>query len=97
MRMRLFAAVCCGMVWRTANAENMKIESLLSARLFLTPQLVDGRLYFVSNQSGRLSLYAMDTKSGGTVPAQLLPPRVRIRPSRRFTPFIRKKGRSVFS
>ena len=74
MRMCLLAAVCCGMVWRTANAENMKIESLLSARLFLTPQLVDGRLYFVSNQSGRLSLYAMDTKSGGTVPAQLLPP-----------------------
>jgi pimeloyl-ACP methyl ester carboxylesterase len=40
--------------------------------LFLSPQLADDRLYFVSNLSGRLSLYAMDF--GGSVPEPLLPP-----------------------
>ncbi len=49
-----------------------KIESLLSARLFLCPQLVDDRLYFISNLSGRFSLYAMD--AAGSVPEPLLPP-----------------------
>lgn len=48
------------------------IESLLSARLFLSPQLADERLYFISDLSGRLSLYAMDY--GGSVPEPLLPP-----------------------
>jgi dipeptidyl aminopeptidase/acylaminoacyl peptidase len=48
------------------------IESLLSARLFLAPQAVGERLFFVSNLSGRLSLYAMD--AGGSVPEPLLPP-----------------------
>lgn len=48
------------------------IESLLSARLFQSPQLVGDRLYFVSNLSGHLSLYAMDY--GGSVPEPLLPP-----------------------
>lgn len=48
------------------------IESFLSARLFLAPQLVDDRIYFISNLSGRLSLYAMDY--GGSVPEPLLPP-----------------------
>ncbi len=38
-----------------------RIESLLSAKLFLNPRLVDGRLYFISDLSGRLSLHAMDT------------------------------------
>jgi len=51
-----------------------QIESLLSARLFLAPQLVGDRLYFVSNLSGRLSLYVMDR--GGSVPEPLLPPQV---------------------
>jgi pimeloyl-ACP methyl ester carboxylesterase len=51
---------------------NPRIESLLSARLFQVPQLVGNRLYFVSNLSGRLSLYAMDC--GGSVPEPLLPP-----------------------
>ena len=41
-----------------------RIESLLSARLFVSPQLADGRLYFISNLSGRLSLYAMDAAGG---------------------------------
>lgn len=49
-----------------------KIESLLSARLFLQPQLVEDRLYFISNLGGHLSLYAMDR--GGSVPEPLLPP-----------------------
>src|SRR5512143_2257282 len=48
------------------------IESLLSGRLFLRPQLVGDRLYFISNLSGYLSLYAMDV--GGSVPEPLLPP-----------------------
>jgi pimeloyl-ACP methyl ester carboxylesterase len=53
---------------RTGN----RIESLLSARLFLQPQLADERLCFVSNLAGRVSLYAMDV--GGSVPNPLLPP-----------------------
>lgn len=48
------------------------VESLLSARLFLFPQHVDGKLYFVSNLSGHLSLYSMNY--GGSVPEPLLPP-----------------------
>jgi dipeptidyl aminopeptidase/acylaminoacyl peptidase len=51
-----------------------RIESLLSARLFLEPQLADGRLTFLSNLSGQLSLYSMDIASG--VPNPLLPPRI---------------------
>jgi pimeloyl-ACP methyl ester carboxylesterase len=51
-----------------------RIESLLSARLFLAPKLVEKRLYFISNLSGRLSLYAMDY--GGSVPEPLLPPEI---------------------
>jgi hypothetical protein len=50
----------------------VKIESLLSARLFLVPQTVGKRAWFVSNLSGKLSLYAMDL--GGSVPEPLLPP-----------------------
>jgi hypothetical protein len=50
----------------------LRIESLLSARLFLVPQLVQQRVYFLSNLSGHLSLYAMDY--GGSVPEPLLPP-----------------------
>jgi hypothetical protein len=49
-----------------------RIESLLSARLFLNPQLADDRLYFVSDIAGRLSLYRMDAAGG--VPEPLLPP-----------------------
>jgi dipeptidyl aminopeptidase/acylaminoacyl peptidase len=49
-----------------------RIESLLSARLFLTPQIVGQRIFFISNLSGRLSLYAMEY--GGSVPEPLLPP-----------------------
>ncbi len=49
-----------------------RIESFLSARLFLVPQIVEDRIYFVSNLNGRNSLYAMDR--GGSVPEPLLPP-----------------------
>jgi pimeloyl-ACP methyl ester carboxylesterase len=48
-----------------------RIESFLSARLFLVPQLVGERIYFYSNLSGHLSLYAMNY--GGSVPEPLLP------------------------
>lgn len=51
-----------------------RIESLLSARLFLQPQVVGQRVYFLSNLSGHLSLYAMDY--GGSVPEPLLPPQI---------------------
>src|SRR5438132_10999626 len=54
----------------TAN----RIESLLSARLFVQPQLRDGTLYFLSNLSGHLSLYSMDAAGG--VPVPLLPPQI---------------------
>ncbi len=52
----------------------MQIESLLAARLFVAPQLADGYIYFVSNLSGRLSLYRMLARPGGSVPEPLLPP-----------------------
>jgi pimeloyl-ACP methyl ester carboxylesterase len=51
-----------------------RIESLLSARLFLTPQLLGDRVYFLSNLSGRISLYVMDL--AGSVPEPLLPPHI---------------------
>jgi len=49
-----------------------RIESLLSARLFVFPQLAGDRIYFLSNLSGHLSLYGMFY--GGSVPEPLLPP-----------------------
>jgi pimeloyl-ACP methyl ester carboxylesterase len=51
-----------------------RIESFLSARLHLSPQIVGDRIYFISNLSGRLSLYAM--YYGGSVPEPLLPPHI---------------------
>src|SRR5436190_2655200 len=59
---------------RTSGLRQNRIEALLSARLFVEPQLVDDRLYFVSNLAGHLSLYSMDADGG--VPAPLLPPRI---------------------
>ena len=49
-----------------------RIESLLAARQFLVPQLLDNRIYFISNLSGHMSLYVMDY--GGSVPEPLMPP-----------------------
>lgn len=51
-----------------------RIDSFLSARLFLAPQWVGGRIYFISNMSGALSLYVMD--QDGSVPEPLLPPNI---------------------
>ena len=58
----------------TAGRRADRIESLLSARLFVEPQLADDRITFVSNLSGHLSLYAMDASGG--VPEPLLPPQM---------------------
>jgi pimeloyl-ACP methyl ester carboxylesterase len=52
------------------------IESFLSARLFLVPEKVGKTIFFISNMSGRLSLYAMDRK--GSVPVPLLPPEIAV-------------------
>lgn len=49
-----------------------KVESLLAARLFLSPQLVGDRIFFISDLSGRLSLYVMART--GSVPEPLLSP-----------------------
>src|SRR5512136_926314 len=49
-----------------------RIESFLSARLHLSPQIAGDRIFFVSNLSGHLSLYGM--YYGGSVPEPLLPP-----------------------
>jgi len=51
-----------------------RIEALLSARLFLRPEIVGDRIYFLSNLSGHNSLYVMDY--GGSVPEPLLPPNI---------------------
>ena len=51
-----------------------RIESLLSARLHVEPQLAGDRLVFVSNLSGHLSLYAMEVAGG--MPQPLLPPQI---------------------
>ena len=58
----------------TAGRRADRIESLLSARLFVEPQLANDRITFVSNLSGHLSLYAMDASGG--VPEPLLPPQI---------------------
>ncbi|MFN3335112.1 MAG: S9 family peptidase, partial [Caldilinea sp.] len=50
------------------------LQSLLSARQFVSPQRVGDRLYFISDMSGRLSLYS--TRVGGSVPEPLIPPDV---------------------
>ncbi len=51
-----------------------RIESFLSARLFLVPELIGDRIFFASNLSGHISLYVMD--KGGSVPEPLLPPEI---------------------
>ena len=51
----------------------IRIESFLSARLFMAPQLVGDHIYFISDLSGRLSLYRMQAQPGGSIPEPLLP------------------------
>ena len=60
------------------NVMTISLESLLAARLFLSPKLLGNRLFFLSNlgQGGHLSLYAMD--AGGSVPEPLLPARIAV-------------------
>ena len=70
--MELFRARIAGRLTRyRVGPMTYPIESLLSARLFLSPVLSGDRLYFASNSSGRMSLYAMDRT--GSVPEPLLP------------------------
>lgn len=40
----------------------------------MSPRCVGDRVYFISNLSGRMSLYAMDAQPGGSTPEPLLPP-----------------------
>lgn len=51
-----------------------RIEALLSARLFMRPEIMGDRVFFLSNLSGHNSLYVMDY--GGSVPEPLLPPNI---------------------
>jgi hypothetical protein len=51
-----------------------RIESFLSARLFMAPHRAEDHIYFISNMSGRMSLYRMG--AAGSVPELLLPPDV---------------------
>ncbi len=51
-----------------------KIESFLSARLFIYPESVGEKIFFISNLSGHLSLYSMN--KSGSVPQPLLPPQI---------------------
>jgi dienelactone hydrolase len=48
-----------------------RVQHLLSATLFMAPQLAADRIYFISDLSGRLSLWGMDAR--GSVPERLLP------------------------
>lgn len=52
-----------------------RIEALLSARMFASPQIAGERLYFISNLDGHLSLYAQDL-ADGSPPTRLLPERI---------------------
>src|SRR5574342_367465 len=56
-----------------------RVESLMSARLFAVPQHAGGRVFFLSNLSGHLSLYSMSL--GGSVPVPLLPPHIALQNS----------------
>ncbi len=51
-----------------------RIEALLSARIFCNPQRHGNLVTFISDLSGRLSLYGMDAR--GSVPYPLLPPHI---------------------
>ncbi len=58
------------------ESTSLRIESLLSARQFVAPEPAGDHLYFVSDLSGRLSLYRM--RLGGSVPEPLLPPHLAV-------------------
>ncbi|MFX1561718.1 MAG: alpha/beta hydrolase family protein [Promethearchaeota archaeon] len=56
----------------SGKSQRYPVESLLSARRLLAPELVNDRIYFMSDMSGMFSLYAM--KREGSIPESLLPP-----------------------
>jgi len=56
---------------RRMNDTTSLVESLLAAKLYLSPQVAGDQLYFVANITGRMSLFAMPL-SGGE-PHQLVP------------------------
>lgn len=56
---------------QTKPRHDFPIQSLLSARLLLSPRISKGRVYFLSDMSGVISLYAMD--QSGSIPNPLLP------------------------
>jgi len=53
------------------GAKQFPIQSLLSARMLVSPQIAQGKIFFLSDMSGVLSLYSMD--EGGSLPQPLLP------------------------
>jgi len=55
----------------TISKTQFPIESLLSARLLLEPQIVGDRIYFLSDLAGTLSLYSIAVN--GSIPEPLLP------------------------
>ncbi len=59
------------MIGMTDKTQAFPLESLLSARRLLSPQLVDERIYFISDMSGMYSLFVMDKH--GSIPEPLLP------------------------
>ena len=59
------------MTLMSENKPLFPIESFLSARVLLSPQLANGRVYFVSDLSGCMSIYSM--KRSGSLPTPLLP------------------------
>src|SRR6266704_1016278 len=48
----------------TISKTQFPIESLLSARLLLEPQIVGDRIYFLSDLAGTLSLYSIASSGG---------------------------------
>src|SRR2546422_80803 len=55
----------------TIDKSQFPIESLLSARLLLEPQIEGDRIYFLSDLAGTLSLYSI--ARNGSIPQPLLP------------------------
>jgi pimeloyl-ACP methyl ester carboxylesterase len=53
------------------NDPRALVESLLAAKLYLSPQIAGDRLYFISNRTGHMSLFAMPLAGGEAV--QLVP------------------------
>jgi pimeloyl-ACP methyl ester carboxylesterase len=55
-------------------SESIRVESLLSARQLMSPQVVGEQIFFLSDLSGRMSLYSM--RKEGSLPQPLLPPHI---------------------